>query len=86
VITGALLAVMRAGGETAPLLITAFGNPYGFQGFTHPTEALGPLIYKYGTSAWPNWIADSWGASLVLIGIMLAISIGARLVLHRRFG
>jgi phosphate transport system permease protein len=86
VVTGALLAVMRAGGETAPLLITAFGNPNGFQGFTQPTEALGPLIFNFGTSPWPNQIADAWGASLILIALMLAISIGARLALHRQFG
>jgi phosphate transport system permease protein len=86
IITGALLAVMRAGGETAPLLITAFGNPHGFQGFTQPTEALGPLIFNFGTSPWPNQIADAWGASLVLIAMMLAISIAARVALKKRFG
>ncbi|MGA7862144.1 MAG: phosphate ABC transporter permease PstA [Thermoplasmata archaeon] len=85
-ITGAILAVMRSAGETAPLLITAFGNPHGFQGFTHPTEALGPLIFYYGTSPWPNQIGAAWGMSLVLIFMMLAISIGARLALRRKFG
>jgi phosphate transport system permease protein len=86
VITGAILAVMRSAGETAPLLITAFGNPHGFQGFTQPTEALGPLIFYYGTSPWPNQIGDAWGMSLVLIGLMLAISIGARIALRKKFG
>ncbi|MFZ0830161.1 MAG: phosphate ABC transporter permease PstA [Thermoplasmata archaeon] len=85
-ITGAILAVMRSAGETAPLLITAFGNPHGFQGFTKPTEALGPLIFYYGTSPWPNQIGSAWGMSLVLIFMMLIISIGARLALRRRFG
>ncbi|HLY76843.1 MAG TPA: phosphate ABC transporter permease PstA [Thermoplasmata archaeon] len=86
VITGAILAVMRAAGETAPLLITAFGNPHGFQGFTQPTEALGPLIYTYGESPWPNQIADAWGMSLVLIFMMVVIGVGARLALRRKFG
>jgi phosphate transport system permease protein len=85
-ITGAVLAVMRAAGETAPLLITAFGNPHGFQGFTQPTEALGPLIFTYGTSPWPNQYADAWGMSLVLIAMMLIISVVARLALRKKFG
>jgi phosphate transport system permease protein len=84
VVTGAILAVARAGGEAAPLLFTAFGNRLGFVGLTQPTEALPPLIFNFGTSASRNWVADAWGAALVLILAMLAMSLTARFILHRR--
>jgi phosphate transport system permease protein len=85
-VTGAVLAVMRAGGETAPLLFTAFGNFRGFTGLNQPVEALPLIIFNWGTGPYGNEIADAWGAALVLILIMLSISIAARLVLRQRFG
>ncbi|MCI4350896.1 MAG: phosphate ABC transporter permease PstA [Thermoplasmata archaeon] len=85
VATGALLAVMRAGGEAAPLLLTAFGNRLGFVGLDQPVGSLPPTIYEFGTSGASNWLADAWGASLILIILMLGISIVARLVLRNRF-
>ncbi|MGI0053593.1 MAG: phosphate ABC transporter permease PstA [Thermoplasmata archaeon] len=90
-VTGALLAVARAGGETAPLLFTAFGNPFFpewnkgiYYVLTHPVGAIPLLIYNGGLSPWTNQIADAWGASLVIILLMLAISLLARLALIRR--
>ena len=41
--------------------------------------AIPPLIYFYGLSGFPNWITVAWGASLVIVGIMLLISVVARL-------
>ncbi|HKS59248.1 MAG TPA: phosphate ABC transporter permease PstA [Thermoplasmata archaeon] len=86
VLTGALLSVMRAGGETAPLLLTAFGNPFGFAGLTQPVQALGPLIYFDGISPFPYQVNAAWGAALVLILMMLLISLGARVALRQRLG
>ncbi len=90
-IVGSLLAVARAGGETAPLLFTAFGNPFYPQWnqgiyyvLTHPIGSAPLLIYDDALSPWTNQIADAWGASLVLILLMLAISLVARLLLIRR--
>ncbi|TLZ51541.1 MAG: ABC transporter permease subunit, partial [Methanobacteriota archaeon] len=85
-VTGGLLAVARAAGETAPLIMTAFGNPFGFQGFDHPIASLTFVIFYYGTSAYENWQGLAWGATLILILIMLAISIAARIALRSRFG
>lgn len=79
VVTGALLAVARAGGETAPLLMTTTFAQYTIQKLNGPIAALPPLIYFYGLSAYPNWITLAWGAALVVVGIMLAISVAARL-------
>ena len=79
VVTGALLAVARAGGETAPLLMTTTFAQYSLQKLNGPISALPPLIYYFGLSAYPNWITLAWGAALVVVGIMLAISVAARL-------
>ena len=85
VLTGALLAVARAGGETAPLLMTAFGSFYFVQGLDKPVAALPLNVYQYGTTAYGNWVALAWGSALVLVLLMLGISVVARLLLHRRF-
>lgn len=83
-LTGALLAVARASGETAPLIMTAFGNPYFFQGLDHPIEAMPRIIFYYGTSPFPNWQALAWGATLILVLMMLAVSVASRIVLRGR--
>ena len=86
VATGALLAVMRAGGEAAPLLLTAFGNRFGFVGLNQPVGAIPPIIFEYGQAGpGSNWQADAWGGALILIVLMLGISVVARLVLRNRF-
>lgn len=83
IVTGVLLAVARAAGEAAPLLLTAFGNNLGFQGFTQPSDAIPLLVYDFATSPYQNWIALAWGAALTLIVIVLGLSILSRLVLAR---
>ena len=85
VLTGALLAVMRAGGEAAPLLLTAFGSPRGFTGLNAPIAAIPTLIFDQGLSTYSNWQAGAWGAAFILILLMLAISVTARMVLRNRF-
>ncbi|MGA7923364.1 MAG: phosphate ABC transporter permease PstA, partial [Thermoplasmata archaeon] len=85
-ITGILLAVARAGGETAALLFTAFGSNFYFQRLTQPIGALPPLIYNLGLTSYPNWQEDAWGATLVLLMIMLAINLTARLAVRQRPG
>ena len=85
-LTGALLAVARVSGETAPLIMTAFGSPVGFQGFNEPIEAMPHIIYVYGVSVFPNWQNLAWGTSLVLLVLMLGISVASRLALRQKFG
>jgi phosphate transport system permease protein len=83
IVTGNLLALGRAGGETAALLLTAGSSTYWFQGLHHPIGALGPQIFLWLTSAVsPNWTEDAWGAALVLLLIMAAVSLAARLSLR----
>jgi phosphate transport system permease protein len=84
IITGNLLAVGRAGGETAALVITAGTSQYWFQGLHSPVAALAPFIYySLTTTDAPNWQTDAWGAALILLLIMMAISLAARLTLRR---
>jgi phosphate transport system permease protein len=86
VVTGALLAVARAAGETAPIILLVGGSLFGFAGLDQPTAAMPLTIYIYGLSGTPNWIALAWGTALLLIIIMLGISLAARLALRRMLG
>ena len=83
ILTGILLAVMRASGEAAPLLFTAFGSRLGFGGFNRPLEALPLLIYNFAESPYHNWIRLAWGAALVLIVLILVTSVLSRLTIQR---
>ncbi len=83
VLTGALLATARAAGETAPLLMTAFGNSFGFQGLDRPVAALPLVIYYYGISGIPRYETIAWGSAFLLVVAMLALSLAARITLAR---
>ncbi len=83
IVTGNLLALGRAGGETAALVFTAGSSSYWFTNLHSPIAALGPLIYYNLTiTVAPNWTVDAWGAALVLLLIMAAVSLTARLTLR----
>jgi phosphate transport system permease protein len=84
VLTGIVLAVSRATGETAPLLFTAATSSYFITNlFTQPTGSLTVLIYNYGTSPYPTWITQAWGAALVLILIMVGLNLFVRIIIGR---
>ena len=85
-ITGALLAVARTAGETAPLIMTILGSQYFFQGFSQPMDALPLRIYRDAALPYPNFVAQGWGAALVLILIVLGLNIGVRVVSRGRLG
>ncbi len=83
-LTGIVLAIARATGETAPLLFTSASSSYYITNlFTQPTGSLTVLIYNYATSPYKNWITQAWGAALVLILIMLGLNLFVRLVIGR---
>lgn len=85
IVTGVMLAVARVAGETAPLLFTAFGNPYVNTNLSQPTHSMTMMIYRYATSAYPVWIDISWAGALVLLMMVLVISILARIVTRNRY-
>jgi len=78
VITGVLLAVARGLGETAPLLLTIFGNQYMQWNPTKPMEALPLVIFNNSSQPYPDLIQIAWGAALLLMAVVLVLSIGSR--------
>lgn len=83
IMTGILISVARIAGETAPLLFTAFGNPFMNWNIIKPVNALPLLIYNYATSPYPEWHAIAWGASCVLVGLVLVLNLTARIIASR---
>jgi phosphate transport system permease protein len=83
-ITGGLLGIARVGGETAPLLVTAFGSDDWWRGLDQPIESLPHTIFVWATGPEIAKNQAAWGAALILILIMLTISITSRVVIHLR--
>ncbi len=88
VLTGVMLAVARASGETAPLLFTAMFSDYwirqnGEWAVMEPTASLAVLIYNYSGMPFGNQIELAWAASLVLVGMILVINVLSRLLSAR---
>jgi phosphate transport system permease protein len=84
--TGALVAIARIAGETAPLLFTAFGNQFWSTSVREPIAALPLQIFNYAVSPYDEWHRLAWAGALVLIALVLVISIAARFVTRSRFG
>ena len=89
ILTGVMLAVARAAGETAPLLFTALFSSYwlfenGVPKLMQPTASLAVLIYNFAGMPMDNQIELAWAASLVLVLIVLVINVVSRLVGQRR--
>jgi len=80
IMTGIFLGIARTTGETAPLLLTTLGSTLWFSGLNQPTASLTLLIYDYATSASKQWQAQAWGASLILVVMVLGIDILVRAV------
>jgi phosphate transport system permease protein len=84
ILTGVMLAVARAAGETAPLLFTALFSDYWLSpNPLEPTPSLAVLIFEFSGSPFPNQIEIAWAASLVLVAIVLVVNIVGQLVTGR---
>ena len=83
--TGAMLAIARVSGETAPLLFTAFGSRFFSYYLDQPIASLTVQIYNYAISPYDEWHAQAWAATLVLVTLILAINIVVRILTRRRF-
>jgi phosphate transport system permease protein len=79
VLTGVMLAVAGAAGESAPLLFTALFSNYYISELAEPTASLSILIYNFSGMPFENQIELAWAASLVLVLIVLVFNILARL-------
>jgi phosphate transport system permease protein len=97
IITGIFLAIARIAGETAPLLMTAFGNDR----FNRPINPDVPIldvlpspcdktaflplyIYQYSTSGNSIFEQKAWAAAVVLLGFVMALNVGIRLLTGKR--
>jgi phosphate transport system permease protein len=80
ILTGIMLAVAGAAGESAPLLFTALFSNYYLSELMEPTASLSILIYNFSAMPFENQIELAWAASLVLVLIVLVFNILARLV------
>jgi phosphate transport system permease protein len=85
IVTGALVAIARIGGETAPLLFTAFGNHFWSLSPGAPIAALPLQIYEYAKSPYDDWHAQAWAGSLVLLALVFVMGLVARFVTRTRF-
>jgi phosphate transport system permease protein len=83
-LTGVLLDLSRVAGETAPLLFTAFGNRFWSVGWLNPIASLPVMIFTYAVSPYEDWHRQAWAAALVLLMIVLATNVGARLLVRRQ--
>ena len=84
ILTGVMLAVARAAGETAPLLFTALFSNYwivdgGHVAAMSPTASLAVLIYNFSGMPFDNQLELAWAASLVLVLIVLVVNIVSRI-------
>jgi len=83
ILSGIMLSVARIVGETAPLLFTAFGNPYLSTSITKPMQSLPLLIFNYATSPYDDWHNMAWGASFMLLMFVLILNISTKLVTRK---
>lgn len=86
IITGAILAVSRVAGETAPLIFTAFGNRYWDDGILKPIATLPHTIYTYAIAPYEDWHKQAWAAALILMLVVLAGNSCARLLMKSNKG
>ncbi len=83
ILSGVMLSVARIAGETAPLLFTAFGNPYVSMRLDKPMQSMPLLIFNYATSPYNDWHDLAWGASLVLLVWVLLLNILTKIIARR---
>jgi phosphate transport system permease protein len=83
--TGAMLAVARVSGETAPLLFTAFGSRFFNVYLDQPMASLTVQIFNYAVSPYDEWHAQAWAATLVLMTLILVINVSVRVLTRKKF-
>lgn len=84
ILTGILLAISRIAGETAPLLLTAFGNQFWPESLSEPTSSLTVQIYNYAISPFEDQHAQAWTGALVLLLTILLFNLIARFMTNKR--
>ena len=83
--TGAMLAIARITGETAPLLFTALNSRFYNFFLDQPMSSLTVQIYNYATGPFDVEHQMAWAATLILVGLILVINIAVRYLTRKRF-
>lgn len=84
IMTGVMLAVARAAGETAPLVFTALFSQFWMSSLMEPTASLSVLIYNFSTMPFEHQVKMAWTASLVLVLLVTATNVAAQLVFSKK--
>jgi phosphate transport system permease protein len=84
IITGVFLSIARIAGETAPLLLTAYGSSFFPRSLDSRTPFLPKYIYDYARSGYPEWERQAWAAALVLLAVVMVLNVGIRLATGKR--
>lgn len=83
VLTGVMLAVARAAGEAAPMILLNNGALHQFTGLDHVSQNMALEIYEFAIAGYRNEVALAWGAALILLMLVLGLTLLSRLVLSR---
>ena len=83
ILSGIILSISRVAGETAPLLFTAFGNPFMNTNVMKPMSSLPAIIFNYAISPYEDWQKLAWGASFILILVILLLNIITKIAQRR---
>ncbi len=83
IVTGVMLSVARVAGETAPLLFTAFGNQFMNTNIFKPMDSLPLIIFNYATSPYNSQHELAWGASLILVLLVLSLNILSKFAIRK---
>jgi phosphate transport system permease protein len=83
IVTGALLAMARAAGETAPLLFTALGNDYLQLNPLRPMGALSLTVFRNALLPYASLQDQAWAAGLLLVLLVAATNVLARIYVRR---
>ena len=78
VMTGVMLGIARVAGEAAPMIFTAFGNPFLSTDINQPMATLPHTIFVYAISPYKDYHDKAWTTALVLIALVLGLSVTAR--------
>ena len=83
-LTGIILSIARAAGETAPLLFTALGNRFWSTNLEQPIASITVFIYDYAKAPFDDWNRQAWAASLVLIVFVTTLNVIFKIISRKR--
>jgi phosphate transport system permease protein len=83
-VTGVLLAIARASGETAPLLFTALNNQFFSLNLNAPMASLPVIIFQFALSPYADWQQLAWSGALLITFAVLVLSISARILARKQ--